>query len=145
MTTVNIKQLENGNGLDLPKYETSGSAGVDLPAAEDMLIPAGTHAVVPTGLAIGLPEGFEAQVRPRSGLAAKHALTVLNTPGTIDSDYTGEVKVILMNHSSVSFNVKRGMRVAQMVIAPVTQVTWNEVDNLEETERGDGGLGSTGH
>ncbi len=144
--TLSIKRLENNEDLPLPSYETASAAGMDLPAAvtEDLVLAPGKHALVPTGLAIALPDGYEAQVRPRSGLAARDAITVLNTPGTIDADYRGEVKVILINLGDAPFTVTRGMRIAQMVIAPVTQVQIAEVDRLDETERGAGGFGSTG-
>lgn len=146
--SVEVQQLEHGKGLPLPKYETEGAAGMDLLAAvaEDapVTLEPGKRAMVPTGLAIALPLGFEAQVRPRSGLAAKHGLTVLNSPGTVDCDYRGEVKVILINLGDEAFTIKRGERIAQMVIAPVTQAKWEERDSLSETARGAGGFGSTG-
>lgn len=143
---VSIRQLPNGEGLPLPAYATAQSSGLDLAAAlsEDIVIGPGEHAVVPTGVAIALPDGFEAQVRPRSGLAAKHAVTVLNSPGTIDTDYRGEIRVVLANHGAASFTVSRGMRIAQLVIAPVSRIIWNEVDALTDSPRGDGGFGSTG-
>ncbi len=143
---VSIHQLPNGEGLPLPAYATAQSSGLDLAAAlnEDIVIGPGEHAVVPTGVAIALPDGFEAQVRPRSGLAAKHAVTVLNSPGTIDTDYRGEIRVVLANHGAASFTVSRGMRIAQLVIAPVSRIIWNEVDALTDSPRGDGGFGSTG-
>lgn len=143
---VNIKVLPNGQGLELPKYATVQSAGADLLAAisEDIVIKHGERKLVPTGLALGLPANYEAQVRPRSGLALKNGITVLNTPGTIDADYRGEVAVILVNLGQENFTVTRGMRIAQMIIAPVTQAEWNIVDNLDETARGAGGFGSTG-
>jgi dUTP pyrophosphatase len=146
MTQVNVKILENGAGLELPKYATAQSAGADLLAAieENLVLKAGEWALVPTGIAIALPADFEAQVRPRSGLAAKNGVTVLNTPGTIDADYRGEVKVILMNHSKQDFIVERGMRIAQVIFAPVVQAQWNVVEDLEATARGEGGFGSTG-
>lgn len=146
--TVEIKWLPHGEGLNLPAYETADSAGMDLPAAvvegETLIIKAGDRAMVPTGISMALPRGFEAQVRPRSGLAAKHGVTVLNTPGTIDADYRGEVKVILQNFGTEDFAINRGMRIAQMIIAPVTQATMIAVDELDSTERGEGGFGSTG-
>ncbi len=146
--SINVTVLPQGEGLALPKYETEQSAGMDLYAAladgEAITLGALERAMIPTGLAMALPAGFEAQVRPRSGLAAKNGVTVLNTPGTIDADYRGEVKVILVNMSNEPFTVERGMRVAQMVIAPVTQGAWVEVDTLDETARGAGGFGSTG-
>ena len=143
---VSIRQLPNGEGLPLPAYATAQSSGLDLAAAlnEDIVIGPGEHAVVPTGVAIALPDGFEAQVRPRSGLAAKHAVTVLNSPGTIDTDYRGEIRVVLANHGAASFTVSRGMRIAQLVIAPVSRIIWNEVDALTDSHRGEGGFGSTG-
>jgi dUTP pyrophosphatase len=143
---VSIRQLPNGEGLALPAYATAQSSGLDLKAAlsEDIVIGPGKHTVIPTGVAIALPDGFEAQVRPRSGLAAKHAVTVLNSPGTIDTDYRGEIRVVLANHGADSFTVSRGMRIAQLVIAPVSRITWNEVDALTDSPRGDGGFGSTG-
>lgn len=145
---VGFKWLAHGNDLPSPDYETSGSAGMDLAAAvpvdEPLTLAPGERAMVPTGFCMALPEGFEAQVRPRSGLAAKHGVTVLNTPGTIDADYRGEVKVILVNSGMEPFEISRGMRIAQMIIAPVTQATWQIVDDLDETCRGDGGFGSTG-
>ena len=148
MTQVEIAvtRLPHNADLPLPAYETAQSAGMDLAAAIDapMTLAPGKRAMVPTGLAIALPAGFEAQVRPRSGLAAKNGVTVLNTPGTIDADYRGEVKVILVNLGEDSFEIERGMRIAQMVIAPVTQASFTEVDSLSETERGSGGFGSTG-
>jgi dUTP pyrophosphatase len=146
--TIAVKQLPHGEGLKLPKYETSDSAGMDLYAAlgdgETVTLGALERAMIPTGLAMALPHRHEAQVRPRSGLAAKNGVTVLNTPGTIDADYRGEVKVILVNLSNEPFTIERGMRIAQMVIAPVTQCEWEVVDELSETERGAGGFGSTG-
>lgn len=150
MTTVsiNVKVLDHGEGLPLPKYETAQSAGMDMYAAlgdgETVTLGALERAMIPTGLAMALPAGYEAQVRPRSGLAAKNGVSVLNTPGTIDADYRGEVKVILVNLSDEPFTIERGMRVAQMVIAPVTQGQWATVDDLDETARGAGGFGSTG-
>jgi dUTP pyrophosphatase len=147
--TIPIKRLPHSAGIPLPAYETHGSAGMDLRAAvpdeAPIVIRPGARAMVPTGLAFALPEGFEAQVRPRSGLAAKNGVTCLNTPGTIDSDYRGEVKVILINLGEEDFTIRRGDRIAQMVIAPVTQGAWREVDDLDETARGAGGFGSTGH
>ena len=145
---VDIRQLPHAEGLPLPAYQTAHAAGLDLLAAvpEDapMVLAPGRHAMVPTGLAIALPEGFEAQVRPRSGLAAKHGVTVLNSPGTIDADYRGEIQVILINHGAESFTIRRGERIAQMVIAPVVQACLNPVDSLPDTSRGSGGFGSTG-
>ncbi len=144
MTPVQIRRLPNNADLPLPAYETSGAAGMDLRAAESVTLKPGARHLVPTGLAIALPPGFEAQVRPRSGLAVKHGVTVLNAPGTIDSDYRGEVKVPLINHGQEDFVITRGDRIAQMVIAPVTQASWTEVNVLGETARGAGGFGSSG-
>ncbi|MBB42647.1 MAG: dUTP diphosphatase [Rhodospirillaceae bacterium] len=141
-----IKRLENNDDLPLPKYETTSAAGMDLPAAvkEEVVIKTGETALVPTGISIALPAGYEAQVRPRSGLAARDSVTVLNSPGTIDEDYRGEIQVILINHGKSNFIVSRGMRIAQLIIAPTTQVEVDEVDTLSFTERGSGGFGSTG-
>lgn len=145
---VEIRQLPHGEGLALPAYQSADAAGLDLLAAvaEDaplVLLP-GNHALVPTALAIALPPGFEAQVRPRSGLAAKHGVTVLNSPGTIDADYRGEIGVILINHGEAPFTIRRGERIAQIVIAPVVQAQLVSVVTLSATERGSGGFGSTG-
>lgn len=145
---VEIRQLPHGEGLALPAYQSADAAGLDLLAAvaEDaplVLLP-GKHALVPTALAIALPPGFEAQVRPRSGLAARHGVTVLNSPGTIDADYRGEIGVILINHGEAPFTIRRGERIAQMVIAPVVQAQLVSVVTLSATERGSGGFGSTG-
>ena len=145
MITVDIMRLPNNEDLPLPAYETAGAAGMDLRAAEDLTLKPGARHLVPTGLSIALPQGFEAQVRPRSGLAVKHGVTVLNAPGTIDCDYRGEVKVPLINHGHDDFVITRGDRIAQMVIAPVTRANWTEVDTLDETARGAGGFGSSGH
>jgi dUTP pyrophosphatase len=146
--TVEIKRLPHGEGLELPSYQSILAAGLDLRAAvpddKPLDLKPGERALVPTGLAIALPEGFEAQVRPRSGLAAKNGVTVLNTPGTIDADYRGEVSVILINLGQETFTIRRGERVAQMVIAPVTQAALSVVEELGETARGAGGFGSTG-
>ncbi len=146
MVQLAIKQLENGQDLALPFYATEAAAGMDLLAAitEDITLKPGERQLVPTGFAMALPEGYEAQVRPRSGLALKHGVTVLNTPGTIDADYRGEVRVILVNMSTENFVITRGMRIAQMVIAPVVQAHVQPVAVLPETARGDGGFGSTG-
>jgi dUTP pyrophosphatase len=145
---IEVATLPHFEGLALPAYETALSAGMDLRAAvpedEPMSIAPGQRVLAPTGLTIALPAGYEAQIRPRSGLALKHGLTCLNTPGTIDADYRGEVKVILINLGQESFVIKRGERIAQMVIAPVTQGEWQVVDKLSETVRGAGGFGSTG-
>lgn len=144
MTSVSIRRLPNGEGLPLPAYETAGAAGMDLRAALDMTLKPGARGLVPTGLAIALPEGFEAQVRPRSGLAVKHGVTVLNAPGTIDCDYRGEIKVPLINHGEQDFVIARGDRIAQMVIAPLTRVLWQELPELDDTARGTAGFGSSG-
>ena len=148
MTTVRVERLPHAEGLPLPTYETAGSAGMDLRAAvaeaEPLTLVPGARALVPTGLKIALDAGFEAQVRPRSGLALKHGLTCLNAPGTIDSDYRGEVGVILINHGAAPFVIKRGERIAQMVIARHEQATMVEVESLDQTARGAGGFGSTG-
>jgi dUTP pyrophosphatase len=143
---VAVQRLPHGRDLPLPSYETAHAAGMDLPAAieADVTLAPGTRALIPTGLAVAVPAGYEAQVRPRSGLAAKSGLTVLNSPGTVDADYRGEVKVILANMSAEPFTVTRGMRIAQMVIAPVVQAALEEVDALPGTARGAGGFGSTG-
>ncbi len=143
---VAITQLPNAKGLNLPAYATELSAGVDLEAAVDapVTLQPGERKLIPTGLAIALPEGYEAQVRPRSGLAFKNGVTVLNSPGTIDADYRGEVKVILANLGAEPFTVERGMRVAQMVVAQYARVNFNLVEQLDDTARGAGGFGSTG-
>ena len=141
---VRLKRLPHGEGLELPRYATQGAAGMDVLAAEDVtLAPGGRHAVA-TGLSVAIPPGYEIQVRPRSGLALKHGISVPNTPGTIDSDYRGELKVILINHGGEPFAIHRGDRVAQLVLAPVTLAEWDEVGDLDETARGAGGFGSTG-
>ena len=141
---VRLKRLPHGEGLELPRYATQGAAGMDVLAAEDVtLAPGGRHAVA-TGLSVAIPPGYEIQVRPRSGLALKHGISVPNTPGTIDSDYRGELKVILINHGGEPFAIHRGDRVAQLVLAPVTLAGWDEVAELDETSRGAGGFGSTG-
>jgi dUTP pyrophosphatase len=145
---VELQRLAHADGLPLPAYQTAEAAGLDLmaavPASEPLTLAPGQYALVPTGLAIALPAGFEAQVRPRSGLAAKHGVTVLNAPGTIDADYRGEIKVILINHGAAPFVIKRGERIAQMVIAPVVQAALVPVATLSATDRGAGGFGSTG-
>ena len=145
---VDIHQLPHGEGLALPAYQSADAAGLDLlaavPAETPLILSPGTYAMVPTGLAIALPRGFEAQVRPRSGLAAKHGVTVLNSPGTVDADYRGEINVILINHGATPFPIKRGERIAQIVIAPVVQAQLVAVTTLSETGRGSGGFGSTG-
>ncbi|WP_379545452.1 dUTP diphosphatase [Qipengyuania sp. DSG2-2] len=141
---IQLKRLPHGEGLDLPTYATQGAAGMDVVSAEDAVIAPGARHAVATGLSVAIPMGYEIQVRPRSGLALKHGITVPNTPGTIDSDYRGELKVILINHGTQDFTIARGDRVAQLVVAPVTQGEWQEVDALDDTERGAGGFGSTG-
>lgn len=143
---VDVKRLPHGSDLPLPAYATAQSAGLDLMAAveDDVVLAPGERSLVPTGLAIALPPGYEAQVRPRSGLALKNGVTVLNSPGTVDADYRGEIGVILANLGAEPFTVSRGMRIAQMIVAPVTQLAWNAVDDLSDSERGTGGFGSTG-
>lgn len=143
---VQFKRLPHGEGVPLPAYQTDGAAGFDLVAAVDapVPIPPGHRRMIPTGWAIAVPPGYEAQCRPRSGLAWKNGLQVLNTPGTIDSDYRGEISVILHNHSECNFMVERGMRIAQIIISPVVQAQLVEVAVLDETARGEGGFGSTG-
>ena len=141
---VRIMRLPHGEGLALPAYATDGAAGMDVLAAEDVVLPPGGRHAVATGYALAIPHGFEVQVRPRSGLALKHGITVPNTPGTIDSDYRGEVKVILINHGAEDFAIQRGDRIAQLVLAPVVQARWDVVDQLDVTDRGAGGFGSTG-
>jgi dUTP pyrophosphatase len=146
--TVPIVRLPHGEGLPLPAYETAQAAGMDLRAAvpeeEPYVLRPGSRFAAPTGLAFALPPGFEGQVRPRSGLAFKHGVTCLNTPGTVDADYRGEVKVILINLGEEDFIIRRGERIAQLVIAPVVQAAWAEVESLDDTVRGAGGFGSTG-
>jgi dUTP pyrophosphatase len=145
---VEIRQLPHGEGLALPAYQSAHAAGLDLlaavPEGSPLILNPGAHALVPTGLSIALPPGYEAQVRPRSGLAAKHGVTVLNSPGTIDADYRGEIGVLLINHGTVAFSVQRGERIAQMVIAPVVQAELVPRSSLSATDRGSGGFGSTG-
>lgn len=145
---LRLVRLANGVGLDLPSYETGGAAGMDLraavPADQPLTLKPGERALVPTGFIFEVPHGYEAQIRPRSGLAIKNGITCLNSPGTVDSDYRGEVKVILANLGQDDFTIERGMRIAQMVIAPMTQVTVLEVTETSETARGTGGFGSTG-
>jgi len=145
---VPLSRLPHAEGLDLPAHETDYSAGLDLRAAvaadDPVVLSPGSRALVPTGLQIALPEGYEAQIRPRSGLAYRHGVTVLNSPGTIDADYRGEVKVLLVNHGEEPFSVERGTRIAQMVVARHARVEWKERNALEETVRGSGGFGSTG-
>jgi dUTP pyrophosphatase len=145
---LRVLRLPHGEGLPLPAYQTEHAAGFDLVAAlaenEPVVLSAGARGAVPTGLVFELPQGYEAQVRPRSGLALKHGVTVLNSPGTIDTDYRGEVQVVLVNHSDEAFRIARGDRIAQVVIAPVTAVDIAEVSDVSETRRGEGGFGSTG-
>lgn len=141
---VLVKRLPHGLDLPLPAYATDGAAGMDVVSAEDVDLAPGARHAVATGLAVAIPAGYEIQVRPRSGLALKHGVTVPNTPGTIDSDYRGELKVILINHGSDSFAIRRGDRVAQLVVAPVTRGIWVEAETLDHTARGEGGFGSTG-
>jgi dUTP pyrophosphatase len=146
--TVAVRPLPHFEGLELPAYETLGAAGMDVRAAvpegDPMVLQPGERLMVPTGLSVAIPMGYEIQMRPRSGLAAKHGLTCLNSPGTIDSDYRGELKVILINHGTEAFTISRGERIGQMVLAPVTRLVWKTVDSLDETDRGSGGFGSTG-
>lgn len=144
--TVRVKRLAHAEGLELPRYETALAAGCDVRAAIDapLTLKPGERFMVPTGLAIALPPGWEAQMRPRSGLAAKYGIACVNAPGTIDADYRGELKVILINHGAEDFVISRGDRIGQMVFAPVFQAAFEEVDDLDETERGQGGFGSTG-
>jgi dUTP pyrophosphatase len=141
---VRIRRLADGASLALPSYATAGAAGMDVLAAEDAVLAPGAPQAVATGLAMAIPQGFEIQVRPRSGLALKHGITVANAPGTIDADYRGEVKVILVNLGQEPFPIARGDRIAQLVLAPVVTALWDEVDQLDETDRGAGGFGSTG-
>ena len=142
---MNIKVIYTGKH-ELPQFETSQSAGMDLRANIEapIVLEKGARALVPTGIKLALPEGYEAQIRPRSGLAYKHGITVLNSPGTIDADYRGDVGVLLINHGNDAFIIEDGMRVAQMVVAQYTQFTWDTVDDLDDTSRGEGGFGSTG-
>jgi len=144
MIHIAITRLPRGEGLPLPSYASEGAAGLDVVAAEDLTLAPGERHAVATGFAIAIPPGYEVQVRPRSGLALKHGITCLNTPGTIDSDYRGEVKVILANLGAEPFEVKRGERIAQLVPAPVLRAKFAEVEGLDETQRGAGGFGSTG-
>ena len=148
MSAVNvaIKRLAHAADLQLPSYATAGSAGLDLAAAvgESVVIQPGARAPVPTGLCLGLPTGYEAQIRPRSGLALRHGITVLNSPGTVDSDYRGEILVILINHGDTPFTVAHGDRIAQLIVAPVSHANWAEVAEIDATERGADGFGSTG-
>ena len=143
---VAVTRLPGNDDIALPRYETAQSAGLDLAAAvaAAVVLAPGGRAAIPTGLAIALPPGYEAQIRPRSGLAARNGVTVLNAPGTVDADYRGEIKVVLANLGDEPFAVERGMRIAQMVVAPVTRIAWDEVDALPDSARGGGGFGSTG-
>jgi dUTP pyrophosphatase len=143
---LKLKRLPHGEGLPLPAYQTEHAAGADVHAAlgGPVMLQPGRHALVPTGFAYEIPPGFEMQVRPRSGLAAKHGVTVLNAPGTIDADYRGELKVLLINHGREPFEIQRGERIAQIIIAPVSSATFTEVSELTDTQRGAGGFGSTG-
>lgn len=141
---VQIRRLPHGEGLALPAYATAGAAGMDVLAAEDVRLTPGARHAVATGFAMAIPEGFEIQVRPRSGLALKHGISLPNTPGTIDSDYRGELKIIMINLGDSDFAIARGDRIAQLVLAPVVLADWTEVDALDETTRGGGGFGSTG-
>ena len=142
--SIKFKRLEHGVGLPLPAYQTAGAAGMDICSAVSCAISAGDKRAVPTGFAVAVPEGWELQVRPRSGLAAKLMVTVGNSPGTIDSDYRGEIQVILINLGQEPFTIQRGERIAQLVLAPVTRLAWAQADQLGETARGAGGFGSTG-
>ena len=144
MIEIALQRLPHGDGLPLPAYATGGAAGLDVVAAEDLTLAAGQRHAVATGFAIAIPEGYEVQVRPRSGLALKHGVTCLNTPGTIDSDYRGEVKIILANLGTEPFEIRRGERIAQLVPAPVLKAKFREVASLDATDRGAGGFGSTG-
>ena len=147
MIKIKVKRLPHAEGLELPQQMTLGSSGADIASAvtEPFTLQAGKLALLPTGLTVEIPEGYEIQIRPRSGLAAKHGVTVLNTPGTIDADYRGEIKVILINLSDTDFEITRGMRIAQSVLAEVPRMDWVEVESLEESDRGHGGFGHTGH
>ncbi len=146
MSTVLFKQLDHAKGLPLPSYETASAAGMDIRAAlnESIVLMPGERILIPTGLQMALPHGYEAQIRPRSGLAIRDGITMLNSPGTIDADYRGEVKVIAINHGREKFTINHGDRIAQMVIAPVVQLSIKAVEELDETDRGEGGFGSTG-
>ena len=144
--TINVKRLPHAEGLALPAYQSAGAAGMDVMAAlaEPVYLAPGARAAIPTGLSISVPAGYEAQIRPRSGLAFRHGLTVVNAPGTIDSDYRGEIKILLINLGDETIEISHGMRIAQMVIAPVIQASLQEGDSLSDTDRGAGGFGSTG-
>ncbi|TWI66050.1 deoxyuridine 5'-triphosphate nucleotidohydrolase [Desulfobotulus alkaliphilus] len=141
---IPLLRMPNGEGLPLPAYMTELAAGMDIPAAKACVLHPGDIALVSTGFAMALPEGFEAQIRPRSGLAIRHGITVVNAPGTIDADYRGEIRIGLINLGKKSVEIKRGDRIAQMVIAPVCRISWQETGSLEDTDRGDGGFGHTG-
>lgn len=149
MSAIPITRLPHAADLPLPSYQTAGAAGLDLvaalPAATSLVIEPGARDIVPTGLCIALPAGWEAQVRPRSGLALKHGVTVLNAPGTVDSDYRGEIRVVLINHGREPFVIHRGTRIAQLVLARYERIAWGEIESLDDTARGQGGFGSTGH
>jgi len=142
--TLLIRRLPSAEGLPLPSYQTPQSAGMDLAASETATLPPGERASVGTGLAVAVPEGYELQIRPRSGLAARHGVTLVNAPGTIDADYRGEIRILLINHGREVFRVERGDRIAQAVLAPVTRAQWAETAELPPTARGEGGFGSTG-
>ncbi|NTZ43150.1 dUTP diphosphatase [Altererythrobacter sp. SALINAS58] len=142
--SIKLVRLPHAGGLPLPAYATAGAAGMDVVSAEDIVLGVRQRHAVATGLRLAIPHGYEIQVRPRSGLALKHGITVPNSPGTIDSDYRGELKIILINHGDEDFKIMRGDRIAQLVVAPVTQGAWHEVDALDETDRGERGFGSTG-
>lgn len=144
MIRIQVKRLPGSEGLPLPAFETAGAAGMDLRACEETVLGPGERALVPTGLSIAVPPGHEAQIRPRSGLAIKHGVTVLNAPGTIDSDYRGEIRIVLINHGDRDFRIARGDRVAQLVVAPVVRPQLVETGSLDDTKRGDGGFGSSG-
>ena len=141
---VKVQKLPHAEGLPLPSYATAGAAGMDLLAAEAVTLPPQGRTLIPTGLCVALPPGYEMQIRPRSGLALKHGLILPNAPGTIDEDYRGEIKIILMKMGQEIFFIERGMRIAQAIIAPVSRITWFECINLDATDRGSGGFGSTG-
>ncbi|MDR7100985.1 dUTP diphosphatase [Croceicoccus sp. BE223] len=141
---VPVKRLEGNDDLPLPAYATDGAAGMDVVSAEERVLVPGERAAVSTGIAMAVPDGYELQIRPRSGLALKHGITVPNTPGTIDSDYRGELKVILINHGTEPYKLRRGDRIAQAVLSPVVRASWLEVHELDATQRGEGGFGSTG-
>ncbi len=141
---IGVKKLPGTEDLALPSYQTNHSAGMDIVSAQSVEIAPGERTMISTGLTVAIPDGFEAQIRPRSGLAVKHGITLVNTPGTIDADYRGEIRIIMINHGDEVFAVKRGERIAQMIIAPVTRCNWELMDELPESGRGEGGFGSTG-